>query len=287
MSKHPIPGWLRSQFSRIEDEVQKLGPCGVFTQMRTVTQTYFEQQAEAAQPLACCTPTAEENALLAAGDYRPEELWGVGGKPSCPKCYAAPQPPAEPVVWGSPKTVGQLIRQLQTLDPALETVALYRLPDDIPGVGGKVKQGHISTSYERMEGIWLGPYKGDGRKVLAFWTKLDPRPVPDGEFLTQTPPLGDIYESHAIVAAAYKQLLSALGNEEMSHSDALAAISAKPATAKVDEQKAFEDWFAINIEADEGLTLERSSARPEQYELDETAQIYRGWQARSKLNIPQ
>lgn len=94
MSKHPIPGWLRSQFSRIEDEVQKLGPCGVFTQMRTVTQTYFEQQAEAAQPPACCTPTAEENALLAAGDYRPEELWGVGGKPSCPKCYAAPQPPA-------------------------------------------------------------------------------------------------------------------------------------------------------------------------------------------------
>lgn len=49
MSKHPIPDWLRSQFSRIEDEVQKLGPCGVFTQMRTVTQTYFEQQAETAQ----------------------------------------------------------------------------------------------------------------------------------------------------------------------------------------------------------------------------------------------
>lgn len=52
MSKHPIPDWLRSQFSGIEDEVQKLGPCGVFTQMRTVTQTYFEQQAEAAQPPA-------------------------------------------------------------------------------------------------------------------------------------------------------------------------------------------------------------------------------------------
>ncbi|QNR43487.1 hypothetical protein [Pseudomonas syringae] len=52
MSKHPIPDWLRSQFSRIEDEVQELGPCGVFTQMRTVTQTYFEQQTEAAQPPA-------------------------------------------------------------------------------------------------------------------------------------------------------------------------------------------------------------------------------------------
>ena len=54
MSKHPIPDWLRSQFSRIEDEVQKLGPCGVFTQMRTVTQTYFEQQAAAPQPPALC-----------------------------------------------------------------------------------------------------------------------------------------------------------------------------------------------------------------------------------------
>ncbi|MEE5085106.1 hypothetical protein V2J74_10075 [Pseudomonas alliivorans] len=52
MSKHPIPDWLRSQFSRIEDEVHKLGPCGVFTQMRTVTQTYFEQAAAAPQPPA-------------------------------------------------------------------------------------------------------------------------------------------------------------------------------------------------------------------------------------------
>lgn len=52
MSKHPIPDWLRSQFSVIEDEVRKLGPCGVFTQMRTVTQTYFKQQAEAHQPPA-------------------------------------------------------------------------------------------------------------------------------------------------------------------------------------------------------------------------------------------
>lgn len=33
----------------------------------------------------CCTPTAEEKALLAAGDCTPEELWG-GSKPTCPKC---------------------------------------------------------------------------------------------------------------------------------------------------------------------------------------------------------
>lgn len=161
MSNHPIPGWLRSQFSRIEDEVQKLGPCGVFTQMRTVTQTYFEQQAK------------------------------------------APQPQKEPVVWGAPKTVRQLIGQLETLDPELETVALYRLPDGLGKLSGKVKQGHISTSYERMEGIWLGPYKGDGRKVLAFWTKIDPRPVPDGELLTQTPPLGGDYDYRTDLACYF------------------------------------------------------------------------------------
>ncbi|MEE4087486.1 hypothetical protein [Pseudomonas viridiflava] len=59
---------------------------------------------------------------------------------------------------------------------------------------------------------------------------------------------------------------------------------AQPATAKVDDQEEFEAWFLANVESDEGLTLERSAARPDQYELDETAQIYRGWQARAKLN---
>lgn len=42
-------------------------------------------------PTACCTPTAEEKALLAAGDYTPEELWG-GSRPACPKCIEAPVP---------------------------------------------------------------------------------------------------------------------------------------------------------------------------------------------------
>lgn len=37
----------------------------------------------------CCAPTAEELKLLADGDYTPEELWGVGGKPSCPDCHKA------------------------------------------------------------------------------------------------------------------------------------------------------------------------------------------------------
>lgn len=33
----------------------------------------------------CCEPTAEELALLAAGDCTPQELWG-GSRPTCPKC---------------------------------------------------------------------------------------------------------------------------------------------------------------------------------------------------------
>jgi hypothetical protein len=42
---------------------------------------------------ACCTPTEEEKALLVAGDYTPEELWG-GSRPTCPKCIDAAAPPA-------------------------------------------------------------------------------------------------------------------------------------------------------------------------------------------------
>ncbi|CRM05341.1 hypothetical protein [Pseudomonas sp. 28 E 9] len=34
----------------------------------------------------CCTVSPEDQALLDAGDYTPEELFGIGGKPSCPKC---------------------------------------------------------------------------------------------------------------------------------------------------------------------------------------------------------
>lgn len=39
---HPIPQSLRDDFSLIEDEAMRLGGSGVFTQMRTVTQSYFE-----------------------------------------------------------------------------------------------------------------------------------------------------------------------------------------------------------------------------------------------------
>lgn len=37
----------------------------------------------------CCKISPEDQALLDAGEYTPEELFGVGGKPSCPKCFHA------------------------------------------------------------------------------------------------------------------------------------------------------------------------------------------------------
>ncbi len=94
---------------------------------------------------------------------------------------------AQPVVWGSPKTVGQLIGQLQTLDPAMETTALLRMPADILD-GNAVRQVPISISFEKLNGQWLAPYKSEGRKVLAFWAKADHREEADrGELFTAPP----------------------------------------------------------------------------------------------------
>lgn len=44
------------------------------------------QWAPAPEEPACCTPTADEQKLLAEGSYTPEELWG-GSRPTCPKCF--------------------------------------------------------------------------------------------------------------------------------------------------------------------------------------------------------
>ena len=90
--------------------------------------------------------------------------------------------------WGAPKTVKQLIGQLQTLDPDLETTALLRMPADFRD-GNAVRQVPLSISYERMDGQWLAPYKSDHRKVLAFWAKPDDRNTAErGEELYTTPP---------------------------------------------------------------------------------------------------
>ncbi|USU01725.1 MULTISPECIES: hypothetical protein [Pseudomonas] len=106
--------------------------------------------------------TAERDALqqrLNAADQRIDEM-------------TAPIPD-EPVTWGSPKTVRQLVHQLLMLDQDLEPWAMHRIPDFKDGK--QVAAVHLSMSYERVEGRFLSDFKGDGRKIIAFWCKPDPR----------------------------------------------------------------------------------------------------------------
>jgi hypothetical protein len=117
--------------------------------------------------------TAERNALqlrLNAADQRIDELT---------------QHEREPVNWAAPKTVRQLIRQLQTLDRDLEIHAMLRIPGFKDGK--QVRSCPLSISYERMEGPWLSSFKGEGRKVIAIWAKPDHRELQDqGETLTES-----------------------------------------------------------------------------------------------------
>lgn len=48
-------------------------------------------QAKGEHAKKCCKPTADEEVLLATGEYTPEELWG-GRRPTCPKCIGDEQP---------------------------------------------------------------------------------------------------------------------------------------------------------------------------------------------------
>jgi hypothetical protein len=95
--------------------------------------------------------------------------------------YPLPTLGPDPVSWGAPKTVHELVRQLLTLDQNLEPKTMHRIPNYKDG--NQVKAYHLSISNERVDGTgdFLVPcYKkavanGEGRQVLAFWTKPDPR----------------------------------------------------------------------------------------------------------------
>lgn len=54
----------------------------------------WHDSVDAALNPECCKISAEDKALLDAGEYTPEELFGSGGKPSCPNCFN-PNPEAE------------------------------------------------------------------------------------------------------------------------------------------------------------------------------------------------
>lgn len=80
----------------------------------------------------------------------------------------------DPVEWGAPKTVRQLIRQLETLDQDLRPLSMLRVPGSVFEDGKeRVRAVHLSFSHERVDGQWLAPYKSEGEKVLAFWCRME------------------------------------------------------------------------------------------------------------------
>ncbi|KAA0995498.1 hypothetical protein FQ192_10695 [Pseudomonas sp. ANT_J12] len=111
--------------------------------------------------------TAERDALqqrLNAADQRIDEL--------------TPPVSPDPVTWGAPKTVRQLIQQLQTLDQDLRPLSMLRVPGNVFDDGKeRTRALHLSISHERADGQWLAPFKSEGEKVLAFWCRME-RPAP-------------------------------------------------------------------------------------------------------------
>lgn len=110
---------------------------------------------------------AERDALqlrLNAADQRIDEL--------------TPPVSSDPVTWGAPKTVRQLIQQLQTLDQDLRPLSMLRVPGDVFEDGKeRTRAVPLSISHERVDGQWLAQFKSEGEKVLAFWCRME-RPAP-------------------------------------------------------------------------------------------------------------
>ncbi len=120
------------------------------------------------------------------------ECWqGLLDKPS-----AQAQGEGEPVAWGAPKTVRQLIRQLETLDQDLRPLSMLRVPASVFEDGKeRVRATHLSFSHERVDGQWLAPFMSDGEKVLAFWCRIE-QPTPGAAALGDRSP-GDYTIEHA------------------------------------------------------------------------------------------
>lgn len=107
--------------------------------------------------------TAERDALqlrLNAADQLIDEL--------------TPPVSPDPITWGAPKTVRQLIQQLQTLDQDLRPLSMLRVPGNVFEDGKeRTRAVHLSISHERVDGQWLAPFKSEGEKVLAFWCRME------------------------------------------------------------------------------------------------------------------
>lgn len=120
--------------------------------------------------------------------------------------------PVDPIRWGAPRTVRELMRQMATLDPELEVFGMHRMPADFRD-GRQVAAVHLSSSYERVTGRFLSDYKGDGRKVIAFWCQADERQAAEPAPLVVPMPTFEDYPAsmERDLQAAFKQAIEAIG----------------------------------------------------------------------------
>lgn len=99
----------------------------------------------------CCKISDADRALLDAGDYTPEELFGIGGKPSCPDCSkptAQPQGEVERMRENHRKHAARLIDERGALRAQLaERDALLNRWLDVPRQSGR----HLSELSEDTE----------------------------------------------------------------------------------------------------------------------------------------
>jgi hypothetical protein len=152
---------------------------------------------------------AERDALqlrLNAADQRIDEL--------------TPPVSPDPVTWGAPKTVRQLIQQLQTLDQDLRPLSMLRVPGNVFEDGKeRTRAVHLSISHERVDGQWLTPFKSEGEKVLAFWCRME-RPAPMFGFPVVIDPTLAPDEMRLVMPAArrtdevqFKGMIETIGGE--------------------------------------------------------------------------
>lgn len=78
--------------------------------------------------------------------------------------------PTGDVEWGAPKTIRQLIAQLETMDPDIKVHgALHTEYDGKP----VARCRYLSMSFERVDQPWIRARDQDVPYALVFWTQED------------------------------------------------------------------------------------------------------------------
>lgn len=83
--------------------------------------------------------------------------------------------PTTGVAWGAPKTIRELMAQLDTMDPDLTVHGVF-----FTTIGGKTvaRTKHLSMSFERIDRPHIKQGDESVPWAVAFWTSEDQRPSP-------------------------------------------------------------------------------------------------------------